>query len=186
LDRRQFLRKAGVGSAAVAGLPVLETMLATPAVAADSTVGTGFFFQVLSQSTTSADLIIISGCGRFGRGIVEGGGSFTHFVPEGTPPFPIVATGHWRARKLTHFESIGSYGELVAGIAELETLAQITSPFTARVPATLEIVCNIGPAGLVTGEEEGVTVSVPEAGLTFVPTSPPTGLTIFTMGFFGG
>ena len=187
MDRRQFLKKAGVGSAAVAGLPALETILATPAWAVVPGPGNGFFFQVLSHSTTSADLLVISGCGRIGRGI-EGGGSFTHFVPEGVPPFPIVATGHWRAQNLTHFATIGSYGELVAGIAELDAVADITAPFTDRVRATLEIVCNIGPAGLVNDpfEEEGVVVSVPEAGLTFVPNSPPTGLTIFTTGFFGG
>lgn len=185
MNRREFLKKAGTGSAALGGLSALETMLATPAWAEDRTTGNGFFFQVVSHSTTSADLLIISGCGRIGRD-VEGGGSFTHFVPEGDPPFPIVATGHWRASRLTRFDPIGSYGELVAGIAELDAVAAITAPFTARSRATLEIVCNIGPAGLVTGEEEGVVVSVPDVGETFVPTSPPTGLTIFTTGFFGG
>jgi hypothetical protein len=184
MDRREFLKKAGVGSAAVAGLPALESMLATPARAGDRAVH-GFFFQVVSHSTTSSDLLIVSGCGRIARGI-EGGGSFTHFVPEGDPPFPIVATGHWRATTLEHFDTIGSYGELVAGMAELNAVAQITAPFRARTPATVEIVCNIPAAGLVTGEEEGVVVSVPDEGLTFVPSSPPLGLTIFTTGFFGG
>jgi hypothetical protein len=185
MDRREFLKKAGVGSAAVAGLPALQTMLATPAWAV-TTGGNGFFFQVVSQSTTSAEQIIISGCGLIEGGSIEGGGSFTAFLPEGVPPFPITATGHWRAKKLLHFDTIGSYGQLVSGIAELKAVADVVAPFTARARVTLEIVCNIGAAGLSTGEEEGVVVTVPVEGLTFAPTSPPTGLTVFTKGFFGG
>jgi hypothetical protein len=185
MNRREFLKKAGVGTATIGGLPALEAMLSTPAWAVSPGSGDGFFFQVVSHSTTSSDLVIISGCGRIKNG-VKGGGSFTHFVPADGPPFPIVATGHWRAETLESFETIGSYGELVAGIAEMQIVADITAPFTDRTEATLEIVCNIGPAGLVTGEEEGVALSVPEVGLTFVPSSPPLGLTIFTMGFFGG
>ncbi|HSL68570.1 MAG TPA: twin-arginine translocation signal domain-containing protein [Actinomycetota bacterium] len=185
MERREFLKKAGLGSAAIGGLSALEVMSSTPAWAVSPGSGHGFFFQVVSHSTTSSDLVIISGCGRIANG-VKGGGSFTHFIPADGPPFPIVATGHWRARTLLSFDPIGSYGELVAGIAEVEIVADITAPFTDRTGATLEIVCNIGPAGLVTGKEEGVTLSVPEAGLTFVPSSPPSGLTIFTTGFFGG
>lgn len=185
MNRREFLKKAGVGSATIGGYQALEAMLSTPAWAV-SPGSHGFFFQVVSHSTTSSDLVIISGCGRIKNG-VKGGGSFTHFVPADGPPFPIVATGHWQAEQLASFETIGAYGELVAGVAEMEIVADITAPFTDRTEATLKIVCNIGPAGLVTGEgEEGVTLSVPEAGLTFVPSSPPSGLTIFTMGFFGG
>jgi hypothetical protein len=184
MNRREFLKKAGAGSAAIGSLSALEVMSSTPAWAV-SPGSHGFFFQVVSHSTTSSDLVVISGCGRIANG-VKGGGSFTHFVPAAAPPFPIVATGHWRAKELESFEPIGSYGELVAGIAEMPIVVDITAPFTDQTEATLEIVCNIGPAGLMTGEEEGVTLSVPEAGLTFVPSSPPMGLTIFTMGFFGG
>lgn len=186
MNRREFLKKAGVGSAAAAGLPALETMLATPALAVDPG-GTGFYFVVISHSTTTSDLLAISGCGRLGGGRIEGGGSFAHFVPDEAPPFPIVASGHWRARQLVSFDPLGDpYGTLVAGIANLKAVVRVTTPFRAEVPATMEVVCNLGPANLFTGGDEGVVVSVPSAEQTFVPNVPPTGLTVFTTGFFGG
>jgi hypothetical protein len=182
MKRREFLKKAGVGSAAVASVPALETLLASPAWARSRSGGNGFFFQVVSKSTTTADLMILAGCGRISASDVTGGGSFTHFTPATTTPFPIVGTGHWRAKELLHFTQLGTYGTLIAGIAEWTAVFHVLSPSTARVPVTMEVVCNIAPAGLINpGEEEGVMVT--GGPQTFVQQSPPFGLTAFTAPF---
>jgi hypothetical protein len=104
--------------------------------------------------------------------------------PEGEPPFPIVATGHWRTRRLRSFERAGTYGTLIAGIARWRAAFRVVSPFSASVPAEMKMVCNIGPAGISTGELEGVEVEGPDE--TFVQFDPPLGLTVFTRGFEGG
>ena len=44
----------------------------------------------------------------------------------------------------------------------------------------LEIDCNLGPAGFNTGKPEGVVVTIP-SGPTFIPTSPTTGVTVFSL-----
>ena len=46
------------------------------------------------------------------------------------------------------------------------------------IPATLEVVCNIPPAGLFTGNPEGFKLTIP--GDVFVPLGPPLGITWFT------
>jgi hypothetical protein len=183
MERREFLKRAGVGSAAIASVPALETWLASPAWADDGGGGgNGFFFQVVSKSTTTTDLMIISGCGRITASDVTGRGSFTHFTPAATTPFPIVATGHWRAKELLHFTQIGTYGTLIAGIGEWTAVFHVLSPSPAKVRVTMEVVCNIGPAGLVNpGEEEGVMVT--GGPQTFVQQVPAVGLTVFTAPF---
>jgi hypothetical protein len=182
MERREFLKRAGVGSAAIASVPALETLIASAAWAHDGGGGNRFYFQVVSKSTTTTDLMIISGCGRITTSEVTGRGSFNHFTPAATTPFPIVATGHWRAKELLHFTQIGTYGTLIAGIAEWTAVFRVLSPSPAKVPVTMEVVCNIGPAGLVNpGEEEGVVVT--GGPQTFVQQVPPVGLTIFTVPF---
>lgn len=49
-------------------------------------------------------------------------------------------------------------------------------------PATVRVVCNIGAAGLSTGEEEGATLTIPGAPFgPFVPVAN-SALSIFTTG----
>jgi hypothetical protein len=52
--------------------------------------------------------------------------------------------------------------------------------------ATLELICNIGAAGLSTGEEEGFILTIPGAPfgpfVPLMPAVPSSGLTIFTTG----
>lgn len=180
MDRRGFLTKAGLGSAALAALPSMDSILSTPAWADGESGKDGFFFQVVSKLTTGSDLMIISGCGNISLDGVSGGGSFVHLVPEDEPPFPIVATGTWTAGELIGYSPIGNYGALTAGILRITATAHL-EPGGPDVPVRARVVCNIGPADLFTPHEEGVTVMVPaEGGLTFEPQDPPVGLTIFT------
>jgi hypothetical protein len=112
---------------------------------------------------------------------VRGGGEFIHF--DGTKPLPtrdFIATGSWRATRFMSFEKIGTWGVGVAGILEMLIKLIPCGEPTIR-GATLKIVCNIGPAGLVTSpfQQEGFTLTVPGAP-PFSPFTPNLGLTLLT------
>lgn len=170
IDRREFLRKAGFGSIALASLPTLANALATPAWAQGER---GFAFDALGRAgpegtpAKPAHTVIMAGQGRFDPSRVgspvEGGGFYTHTTLPGTPPRPIVAAGIWRARLLVSYKEIGTWGTFAAGILEMvvDLFAQVPSPAVVR-GARFKVVCNIGPAGLVNpGEIEGYTLSIP-------------------------
>jgi hypothetical protein len=176
MKRREFIKKAGLSSAALASLPVAAGGLTSPAWADDGE-GTWFRFVVVSVTPTGSDLVAINGAGKFGDSGIQGRGSFTHWVPTGSPPFPIVAAGYWRATSLIGFTSNGVYGTLESGILELEATFRATIPAPARLPAEMRVVCNVGPGALQTGEHEGVNIHV--AGFEFEPLEPELGLTIF-------
>jgi hypothetical protein len=108
---------------------------------------------------------------------VRGNGSFVHFSPVGSPPFPIVASGKWRATEFVSFESFGTYGSLEAGILEMMISLRPAPPGSGKISAMCKVVCNVGPGALSTGLEEGVTIELP--GLEFEPFSPALGLTAF-------
>jgi hypothetical protein len=181
IERREFLKRAGVGSAALASLPVF----ADAAWADDDPCRRRrrFYFQVVSGQTATisgGESLVMSGCGSFSRRFVEGGGEFVHFDGTMIPSLDYIATGSWRATRLLSFEEIGQWGVGVAGILEME-IKLIPCDGERIRGARLKIVCNIGPAGLVTDpfQQEGITLTVP--GLTpFAPFTPPLGLTLFT------
>jgi hypothetical protein len=103
-----------------------------------------------------------------------------HFDGTKIPSPDFIATGSWRATRFLSFEEIGTFGVGVAGVLEMEIkLIPCEGPVVRG--ARLKIVCNIGPAGLVTEpfQQEGFTLSVP--GLApFSAFTPPIGLTFFT------
>ena len=182
IERREFFKRAGVGSAALAVFPAL----AGTAWAQDDDDGGGrkrFYFQALSgQAATvgGGESIIMSGCGSFGHRSVRGGGEFVLFDGTQIPSPDVIATGSWRATRFLSFEEVGTFGVNVSGILEMEIKL---IPCEGRVVrgATLKIVCNIGVAGLETVpfQQEGFTLTVP--GLApFRPFTPPLGLTVFT------
>ncbi len=186
MDRREFLKKVGLGSLALGSLPTLVDMAAKPALAANHR---GFRFLAIS-SAGPQHLIAMGGQGVFepSRGAsspVEGGGSYFHFSPAARPPFPLVAAGTWKARLLVSYREIGTYGGAAAGIVEfvIDIFRQQPSPATIR-GALLRMHCNLGPGGLQTGETEGYVLSVPgtefSAGGTPgpfrpIPSPPPAG-----------
>jgi hypothetical protein len=182
IERREFIKRAGAGSAALAAFPAL----ADAAWAHDERDHRRrrFYFQALSgQAATLAggETILMSACGSFGRKSVRGGGEFIHF--DGRGPLPsrdFIATGSWRATRFLSFQEIGTWGVGVAGVLEmLIELIPCDGP-TIR-GAMLKIVCNLGPAGLVTSpfQQEGFTLTVPGAP-PFNPFTPNLGLTLFT------
>ena len=176
--RREFL-KAAIAGAGLATLPAILSSL--PRVVADSEENSpGYHFVVVSKtSTTPPDLVALEGDGHVTHSKATGGGVFTHFVPTGSPPFPIRGAGTWKPERVVNFGLIGTYGTLAAGILEMDVELVREIPSRAVIPAHMEVVCNLGPANLANdGLEEGVYVDVAVAGLSFAPFG--TGVTVFT------
>lgn len=170
IDRREFLKKAGLGSIALASLPTLANALAKPAWAQG---GGRFTFAGLSRAgpegtaAAPAHAIWMAGQGHFNPSRagspVEGGGPYNHLTLPGTPPRPLVAAGTWKARLLVSYTEIGKWGVLAAGILEMvvDLFTQLPSPAVVR-GARLKIVGNLPFGGLVNpGEIAGYTLSVP-------------------------
>src|SRR2546427_1893225 len=108
--RREFLKKAAIAGAGLAALPAILGSL--PRVVADSEEDSpGYHFVVVSKtSTTPPDLVALEGNGHVTHSKATGGGVFTHFVPTGSPPFPIRGAGTWKPERVVNFGLIGSYG----------------------------------------------------------------------------
>jgi hypothetical protein len=181
IERREFLKRAGAGSAALAAFPVLAE--ASWAHGDNDDGRRRFYFQALSgQAATLAggESVLMSGCGSFTPRSVRGGGEFVHFDGTKIPSPNFINTGSWRATRFLSFEEVGTWGVGVSGILEMEIkLLPCDGPVVRG--AALKIVCNIGPAGLTTSpfQQEGFTLTVP--GLApFSPFTPPVGLTLFT------
>jgi hypothetical protein len=185
MERQEFLKKAGAGS----------VLLSFPALAEaawahdddDRDRRTKFYFVALSgqaATVTGGDSIAMSGCGRFRGHRVRGGGEFVHF--DGTnfgKVDNVRVTGSWTAKRVLDWDPV----EPMWGVARAGILKLAIKLFPCDRPAirdaTLEIVCNLGPAGIANPgtptPTEGYTLTVP--GLTpFKAFSPNIGLTLFT------
>ena len=182
MDRRDFLKKAGVGTVALASFPALAEAASAKAY------GPGYIFVGASHAETTPDgvqhRIIMDGKGQFvGQSEVRGSGSFVHWnnAPPGTPK-PIIATGRWKATGAKRANTIGTYGIYAGGFVEMlvDLFPQGKPPISG---ATLKVVCNLGPAGLHTDEgEEGFYLTIPGGEMgTFEPFSPPLGVTIISL-----
>jgi len=165
MNRKEFFKTAGLGSIAAA-----TGFLGSMAPSAFAEGGTPVGFRFVSNSRT-ATVGGVRHLAQFnGDGLVTGAqavasGSFNHVIDTSPVPKTIVASGTWKARSLIGLELIGTYGAIAAGILEMEIdLVPSGGPV---IPATLEVVCNLGAAGLFTGEEEGFVLSIP--GTDFVP-----------------
>jgi hypothetical protein len=198
VDRREFLRQAGLGTVAAGMLPALINAFASSASAQGQR---GFAFLAVSAAGPAGTAaqpqhtIAMGGEGTFDPSRpgsrADGGGTFFHFTTPGTPPLPVVGAGRWQARLLVNYREIGTYAGHAAGVADLvvDIFRQLPSPAVFR-GALLTISCNIGAAGLQTGNIEGYTLSIPgtefSAGGTpgpFRPLPPGgVGLTIFRVG----
>jgi hypothetical protein len=152
MERKDFLKRAGVGSVALASLPALTEV-------------------AWAHDDDDDD-------GRLRR--VRGGGEFIHF--DGTrfgDPNNVIATGSWKARRFLSFHEQGTWGVGVSGILQMQIkLIPCDGPVIRG--AKLEIVCNLLPAGISNpGTTEGYTLEVP--GLApFRAFMPNIGLTLFT------
>jgi hypothetical protein len=198
IDRREFLRKAGLGSLALASLPKLADTLASPAWAQGQASVDFYAASAAGPAGTPVSpqhRILMGGQCRFdprAGAEVAGGGTYTHFLfpggnpPPGGTPLSIVASGVWKSRLLVSYKEIGMWGFSAAGVFEMVIDLFRETPSKAVIRgARLKYVCNIGPAGLVNpGEPEGYTLSIPGTDFftggnpgAFEPLVPPLGLT---------
>jgi hypothetical protein len=184
MERQEFLKKAGVGSVLLS-FPALAE--AASAHGDDDRDGrTRFYFVALSgqaATVTGGDSIAMTGCGLFRGRRVRGGGEFVHFDGMNFGKVDNVrVTGSWRAKRVLDWDPV----EPMWGVARAGILKLAIKLFPCDRPpirdATLEIACNIGPAGIANPPPtptEGYTLTVP--GLTpFRPFMPNIGLTLFT------
>jgi hypothetical protein len=139
----------------------------------------GYHFLVLDQIAGAPDRLIFQGNGSFNRNRASGGGTFDHFLAGTGPPATLIATGTWKAEDVVSWSPGTSHGVFEGGILMIHaTVYPVGHPAIRNV--LLEIDCNLGPAGFNTGKPEGVVVTFP-GGPTFTPTSPTTGLTVFSL-----
>lgn len=179
MNRREWLKSAGLGSLSLASLPTVIATRATRAWAASGPMN--FHFSATSFIPGEIDRLVIAGTGRFTAAHVEGQGSFAHYdgSKEGPNNIRFNFTGTWKATRLVSFDLLGTYGTDAAGnntlaagklVMEID-LVRPGSP--SRVPSLLTLVSNLAPADFMpdTGEPDGVTLLAPNipAGFLFVP-----------------
>jgi hypothetical protein len=201
MDRRLLLKKLGLGSLILGSSSTSIDRFVLPAMA-EAEIN----FHFLSMSVAGPEGTpksprhhnFMSGDGKFdpsrpGSRVV-GGGSYVHWLfpgrnpLPGEPPLPVVASGTWRAARLVSYKEIGRFGVQAGGT--LEMVADIFQVIPSKAVfrgARLTLICNLPPAGLFTGHEEGYELSLPGTDYspggtlgTFHPIVPPTGLTAFS------
>ena len=179
-DRREFLKKAGLGAVTLASLPALAISGTKAADAAEEE--RVFYFVAFSKATVSGrdHRFGIAGAGGFDpeKGIAHGWGTYSYvdFSAPG-PAKPLIASGRWRVTKLLKYgHQVGASGAIRPSIVDLQV--DLTPDTGAKITgATLRLICNVGYARLMTGEPEGYKLTVPGIPGTFEPLDPVVGIT---------
>ena len=122
------------------------------------------------------------GCGNFDEKArtVDGGGS--HFLTDTVAPVPqpLILFGRWSAVAFVGYDTKGlpPYGFIQPAILEIRADVEGIGQ-----DLRMEIICNVGGAGLSTGEEEGWKLFGTPYG-DFAPLVPPIGIShLSTPGF---
>lgn len=128
LQRREFLKKAGLSAMALAASQGLGHSLA-PRVMAHEGGRIGWLFAELNTAGVIGGVNhqwYMTGNGMFGKNDVEGSGSYIHFdLASSGFPKTLLETGTWRAKRFIKWEMAGTpdlipYGQLISGILEME------------------------------------------------------------------
>ncbi len=179
INRRAFLKTAGVGAIALGSAPALAEAFAVPALADGEAT---FHFAAISKGKTVGNVTHaanMSGFGRINGAHVVGGGYFQHYDLASAPPRTIFGAGAWKAKRLVSFTPVGTWGVITAGILVMDVHLVRQIPSRAVIPAKLKVVCNVGSGGFDTGQPEGFTLTVP--GAAFSPFLPGVaGITAFS------
>jgi len=179
INRKTFLRRAG-GAVAATTLPAL--LGARAAFGGDLPPNGHKIGEFVAFSQASAPAlgltqprIGMNGAVTFDPHArwVKGGGGYELFDNARPVPKPLVLTGQWQAKEFVNYDTkgLGSYGLIQPGILIL------TGDFeNLGTGLSLTLVCNVGAAGLLTGEEEGWELEGTPYG-HFHQLSPPVGIT---------
>jgi hypothetical protein len=182
MRRRDLLRTAGLGSIAAAGLPSLLQLTVSPVSAQSAETE----FQFVGLSTAGMvgaveHFIAATGNGTISGSTVDGGGAFTHYDNAAVGlPKPILGSGTWRATRLLGYKEVGTFGSLVAGVADIQVELTREMPEPATLTGRLHIVSNLSPAGIMSGEPSGYALSIFGGPVGPFRQRPNAGMTIFS------
>ena len=167
IDRATLLKRAGIGAGA----------LAVPGAFASAAFGLPpngqriYVAVAFSQSPPTTDVaqpriaVNIAGTFKPDAGWIRGGGNWV--LLDWTPPAVarLVAAGSWSPRSLVDYTTgFGpSVGQIQASIVDLRADFEGLANDVA-----MRLICNIGPAGILTGQPEGWKATIPGFG-EFVP-----------------
>ena len=181
MDRRKFVKHAGIGTLG------LGALAASPVALAGYRKGDGHqHFSLVSLSGTSAaeagsdDVMLLEGAASFkaktGQVDREGGGNFGHI--RFTPAFPmgqqLLASGTWEPTGFVSYTStLPDYGRVRPSVIVVTVV--LNPDGGGSFEGTLLVACNVGFAGLLTGQPEGFKLNLPGLGLNF--DNPLVGLT---------
>ncbi len=178
MDRREFVKRAGVGSVGLGALAASPAALGGRPGFPKGGGHQHFTLVALTRAAPVGDgidhMMVLEGAGTFkaSPGHADGGGNFVHFnwAAPGTTP---IASGKWEVTDfLTYSTPVADYGRVRASI--LTVRAQLEPDAGGSFPGTLLIACNVGFVPILTGQPEGFKLSL-DAGLNF--NAPFTGLT---------
>jgi len=146
----------------------------------------GYHFLVFNAVSGAPDRMIIQGDGSFNAHQAHGGGTFDHFLVGAALPLHIVASGTWKADDVVSFTPSPTHHGVYEGGVLVMHATFFPEGQAAIKNVTVEVDCNLGPIGFSTGKTEGVIVTIP-GGPVFAPTNlgpttPFTGVTVFTVG----
>jgi hypothetical protein len=182
MDRKQFLERAGIGSLGLGALAV------TPTALAGYRKGDGHqHFSLVSLSGTSAveagfdNVLLLEGAASFkaktGQVDREGGGNFNdiRFAPAFPMGQQLLASGTWEPTGFVSYDRRGlpDYGRVRPSVIVVTVVLKPDAG--GSFEGTLLVACNVGFAGLLTGEPEGFKLNLPGLGLNF--DTPLVGLT---------
>ncbi len=188
--KRQAFGKAAIGLAGLAVLLVLVNTVAAPRAGNRGSQGSSggvreFRFVAFSHAPPADDGSIprmgMAGSGRFtpDRGEVQGGGSYTRNNAADPVPRPALDFGTWLPTDIVSFDLVpdGTYGRITSSVLVLRI--RLFSDVDGSVSTgTLRLICNIGDAGITTGEPEGYRLTIDDAPFgEFRPLDPIVGIT---------
>lgn len=169
MDRKTLLERAGMG----AGALTLPALFGAEAAFAGPPNGQRIYLLVAFSQAPPVPggpanprlLVVCSGNFKPDAGQIRGGGSWTLLNWNGTPgTATLIDWGLWQPSELVNYQSFtpavgATQASIIDMLADFEGLAN---------NAAMKLICNIGPAGILTGQPEGYKATIPGYG-EFVP-----------------
>jgi len=182
MKRQDFLKKASVALVALAFILSPANIPAAPSSVGDVRV---FFFVAHSQAAPldphTVPRIGLTGGGRFTpeRGEVQGGGSYFRDNAADAVPRPLLDFGTWQPTDIVSFSPVpgGTFGRITAAVLVLH-IRLVSDVDSSVSTGTLTLICNIGDAGITTGQTEGFKLTIDGTSFgEFAPLTPVQGIT---------
>jgi len=182
VDRREFVKRAGVGSVGLGALAASPAALAGRPGFPKGGGHQHFTLVALSGTTPSViggiqHMMVLEGAGTFkaDSGHADGGGNFVHLnFAAPTAPGQPIASGKWEVTDLISYSTpVADYGRVRSSIVTVSV--ELHPDAGGTLAGTLVVICNVGFAGILTGQPEGfkldlgsINFNAPFAGLTHI------------------